>query len=287
MRKTGAAPTLFVLFLSAVLIETLSVDLARAFPNEIEYKTPPIVTIHSPVNNATFTVDNVLLDFTVTRPDYWLFHGGYAAQQILKSVNYQLDGKQYDPIPVNSTLESPFEYSLKLTNLTDGEYSLRVYAYASGWVIQMNGFYEYEVPINSSSDMIYFTVDTTPPKIAVLSLEEKTYYTSNVQLNFTVNELTTQIKYSLDGQENVTIAGNKTLTNLFYGEHNITVFATDEVGNIGASETINFTVAVPEPEPEPFPTIPVAAVSAVLIAAVAAGLVLFTRRRRRKEAQQK
>ena len=41
----------------------------------------------------------------------------------------------------------------------------------------------------------------------------------------------------------------------------------------------------PEPEPEPFPTVPVAAVSAVSIAAVIAGLV-FSRRRRQKEAKQ-
>jgi len=280
VRRTAAAVTLVVVFLSAALTGTWFVNLAKAFPNEIEYKTPPIISIHSPVNNATFSVNNVLLDFTVTKPDYWLFHGGYAAQQILKNVNYQLDGKQYDQIPANSTLESPFDYAVNLTNLTDGEHSLKVYAYASGWVIQMNGFFEYEVSINSSSDMVNFTVDTTPPRIAVLSSEKKTYYTSKVPLNFTVNELTTQIKYSLDGQENVTIAGNKTLTNLPYGEHNITVFATDEAGNAGASETVNFTVE----KTESFPALPVAAVS-VAVALGAAGLMVYHKKHKRSLVQ--
>jgi Bacterial Ig domain len=145
-----------VLLLSQGLFVLRLIGLAEAIQPEIEYKTPPIVTINSPVNNETFSGDTVTLRFTVTKPDGWLVHGGYAAQQILKSVNYQLDGEFSDQIIVNSTLEVPFNYSLNLTNLTDGIHALRVYAYASGWVIQMNGFYEYEVPINSSSPMVYF-----------------------------------------------------------------------------------------------------------------------------------
>ena len=136
----------------------LSISLAEALQPEIEYKMPPIISVYSPVNNDTFSTNNVPISFTVTKPDNWLIHGGYAAQQILKSVNYQLDGKFSDLILVNSTLESPFDYSLNLTNLTDGIHSLKVYAYASGWVLQMNGFYEYEMPINSSSEMVYFSV---------------------------------------------------------------------------------------------------------------------------------
>jgi hypothetical protein len=152
-----------VLALTLILVLLLSagkwlVSLTEAIPPEIEYKSPPIITIHSPANNATFTVNTVPLRFTVTKPDNWLVHGGYEAQQILKSVNYQLDGKFSENIPVNSTLELPFDCSLNLANLTDGVHSLKVFAYASGWVIQMNGFYEYEVPINSSSEIIYFTV---------------------------------------------------------------------------------------------------------------------------------
>jgi hypothetical protein len=112
----------------------LSISLAEALQPKIEYKMPPIISVHSPVNNDTFSMNNVPLSFTVTKPDNWLIHGGYAAQQILKSVNYQLDGKFSDLILVNSTLESPFDYSLNLTNLTDGVHSLKVYAYASGWV---------------------------------------------------------------------------------------------------------------------------------------------------------
>ena len=162
MKKAVVAIALILALLITATSGTVFVNLAKALPPEIEYKTPPIILVHSPVNNDTFSVNSVLLNFTVTKPDYWLTHGGYAAQQILKSINYQLDEKYYDQIRVNSTLASPFDYSVNLTNLTDGLHSLKVHAYASGWVIQMNGFYEYEVPINSSSDIVYFTVDSSP-----------------------------------------------------------------------------------------------------------------------------
>jgi hypothetical protein len=62
-----------------------------------------------------------------------------------------------------------------------------------------------------------------PPKISILSPENKTYAESNVTLTFTVNKQVTWIGYSLDNQAQVTITGNITLTNLPIGLHNITV----------------------------------------------------------------
>jgi len=50
----------------------------------------------------------------------------------------------------------------------------------------------------------------------------------------------------LDGQENVTIAGNTTLVGLSSGVHNVTVYACDDAGNVGSLETLTFTVAKPE-----------------------------------------
>jgi hypothetical protein len=58
--------------------------------------------------------------------------------------------------------------------------------------------------------------------------------------------------YSLDGQETITITGNTTIAGLTNGLHNVTVYAKDTFENMGASETIYFSVAQPEPtEPEP------------------------------------
>ncbi|HUK84941.1 MAG TPA: hypothetical protein VLU95_03670 [Candidatus Acidoferrum sp.] len=46
------------------------------------------------------------------------------------------------------------------------------------------------------------------PNITNLSVENTTYSTGNVPLNFIVNENITQAAYSLDEQTNTTIAGN-------------------------------------------------------------------------------
>jgi hypothetical protein len=99
-----------------------------------------------------------------------------------------------------------------------------------------------------------------------------------VPLDFTVNETASQITYSLDGQENVTAAGNMTLTQLSNGAHNVTVYAADEAGNMGASETATFTVAVPEP----FPTVPVAAASVAAVAVVGVVLLVYFKKRKKE-----
>jgi hypothetical protein len=80
----------------------------------------------------------------------------------------------------------------------------------------------------------------------------------------------------------VTIAGNITLTNLSYGEHNITLFVSDELGNTGASETVYFSVEAPQPEPkpEPFPTALVIA-SVITVSVVGIGLLVYFKKRKR------
>jgi hypothetical protein len=84
------------------------------------------------------------------------------------------------------------------------------------------------------------------------------------------------VGYSLDGQDNVTVTGNTTITGLTSGLHNVTVCARDEFGNTGASGTIYFTIAK---EPEPFPTTLVATASAASVAIIGIGLLVYFRKR--------
>jgi len=86
------------------------------------------------------------------------------------------------------------------------------------------------------------TSDITAPAISILSPENKTYATSSIPLTFTVNEATSWIGYSLDSQENVTIAGNTTLTGLLEGTYSLVIYANDTVGNMGSSSTVCFTI---------------------------------------------
>ena len=123
--------------------------------------------------------------------------------------------------------------------------------------------------------------DGTAPEVTVASPENQTYYTTDVALNFSVNEPFSSMYYEIDGEGAVDISGNMTLTGLSYGVHNLTVYATDASGNTGTSEPIAFTVAE---EPEPFPA------STVVVASTAVAIVIgvslaayFTQKRRIKK----
>jgi len=102
-----------------------------------------------------------------------------------------------------------------------------------------------------SFDIVDGTV-TIPPTISILSPRNTTYTTSSVPLNFTVNVLTSWIGYSLDGQANVTVSGNTTLTGLSGGIHSVTVCANDTSGNMGSSDQVCFTIFIGEKTPHVF-----------------------------------
>jgi len=125
-----------------------------------------------------------------------------------------------------------------------------------------------------------YLLQTTPPKISLLSPLNQTSSNSNVSLIFTVDKMVNWTGYSLDGKDNMTVPGNTTLIELSSGSHEITVYGNDTFGNMGSSETIIFTI------PGLFPFVPVAAVALVAVVAACAGLLLLTRRKRHKEAKQ-
>lgn len=123
--------------------------------------------------------------------------------------------------------------------------------------------------------MLYFTTDPVSPAIEILSPENKTYYASDLQLDFTVSEVFHNASYVLDGQS-VVVTENFTLSDLPFEDHSLTVYAYDTAGNIGASNTIAFAV-------EPFPTtLVVASVSAVAVI-VAMGLFVCSKKPQRSK----
>jgi len=107
-----------------------------------------------------------------------------------------------------------------------------------------------ETHLHPASIMTVGHPDIMSPTISILSPENKTYTTSSVSLSFTVDRATSWIGYSLDGQSNVTITGNTTLTGLSDGIHTVTVYANDTAGNMGYSETVYFTVDTVSPRIE-------------------------------------
>ncbi len=120
---------------------------------------------------------------------------------------------------------------------------------------------------------MHVPVDPVAPYIEILLPENKTYGTSSVSLNFTIDEATSWIGYSLDGKENVTIGGNTTIVGLSDGSHDIVVHAKDFAGNNIISEAMYFSIKT---QTEPFPILIVAPIVIILVVG-AALLVFFTK----------
>jgi N-acetylneuraminic acid mutarotase len=114
-----------------------------------------------------------------------------------------------------------------LHNIESGPHSIRVYANDS-------------LGNMGVSNTVYFTIDTQGPRITIFSPLNITYNSANVQVTFTVNENSTWT-YSLDGKEPVPIIGNITLPGMPQGQHHLTVYAIDELGNT-SEQTIYFTI---------------------------------------------
>jgi hypothetical protein len=124
-----------------------------------------------------------------------------------------------------------------------------------------------------------FGYGTIPPVVDLLSPENQMYNVTSVSLNFTVNKEASWMGYSLDCQDNVTVFGNTTMTEMVNGLHNVTVYAMDEFENIGASATVFFSVELPQPESFPTALVAVASVAAVVV--VGAGLLVYFKKRKR------
>jgi N-acetylneuraminic acid mutarotase len=118
-----------------------------------------------------------------------------------------------------------------------------------------------------------FGYGTIPPVIDVVSAVNQTYNASSVSLDFMLNKPVVWMGYSLDGQDNVTVTGNTTLSGLTNGLHNITVYAKDEFENTGTSETISFSIEAPFP-------ITLAVTSVAIAAVVGVSLLVYFKKRK-------
>jgi len=185
------------------------------------------------------------------------------------------------------TLIGEFWANITLPNLTEGNHNITTYyGYQFSGTASNPSSKRYSVSAYSTVEFTVKNKDVTPPEITVESPTQNTTYTNEVQLSFILNEAATQVNYSIDGNENVTIHGNNhnvTLVDLTEGTHNITVYAEDKEGNIGASKTITFNIAAPKPEP--FPTLTIATIT--ISAIVVIGLLVYFKKHKHKNTTNK
>ncbi len=256
MKKTALALTLILALLASILVVTQTFDMAYGnFIPTSPDTIPPLISVISPTNK---TYENkVLLHLNITAVAYhqWINH-----------VAYTLDKQEH---VVYSGGIKHVNWSTTLEGLSEGTHILQVAASCkSYYVTSTSGGNPYYRIYGASSDAINFTV-VYPPEISIVSLENKTHKTNNIPLNFTVNEPVSKIEYCLDGQGNMTIAENATLTGLFDGLHNVTIYATDLDGHVGISETAYFIT-------DTFPTsLVMAFVITVAVVGVGSGLLLY------------
>jgi hypothetical protein len=178
---------------------------------------PPLITVSSPISSVYSTRD-VPLTFSVNEETSW--------------IGYSLDGQNNITISGNTSINA----------LSDGLHNLVVYANDTFGKMGVSGTIYFNVQI---------PVDTIPPTITITSPQETTYSTSNVFLEFTINDEVSWVGYSLDNKDNVTIIGNSLLSGLSGGSHTIVVYATDTGGNTGASDVVQFSVSIPSVDTTP------------------------------------
>ena len=134
---------------------------------------------------------------------------------------------------------------------------------------------EQYTPIGYGTPDPIYVLEHVPPTISVISPANLTSGNSTIPLIFRLDKRVSSECYSLDGQQNVTITGNTTLTGLSNGLHNITVYANDTYGNTGASQTAFFNVV----KPESFPTVTaIAIISVAAIVSISVGLLVYYRK---------
>lgn len=128
---------------------------------------------------------------------------------------------------------NPFSNSALIVSASNAPYASTQYI---RWILGRT------MPPNDIEPSVTIGNVVTAPTTSILSPEDVTYNVTSVPLTFTVDQPTSWMGYSLDGQSNITISGNTTLTGLTDGVHNVVVFANNTLNVMGVSTTTVFTI---------------------------------------------
>ena len=140
-------------------------------------------------------------------------------------------------------------------------------------------------PTNINEQYTPIGYGTIQPQISLLLPQFEVYNSSTISLDFSVDKPCIELSYSLDGKDNITIAGNTTITGLDNGNHTLTIYAKDSFGNFG-NQTISFTIESPQTAFFGNPIIIVAIAVPIVIVFLIGGLLLFRRHRKTSNLKQ-
>jgi hypothetical protein len=192
--------------------------------------TPPSVIVNSPMN-ITYATFSIPVNATVIDASG------------VSTVLAEVDGSNN----VTLVLQGGFYVNNTVSFTPDGSHQVRIYANDT-W------------GNTNSTQIVHFTVDTTPPYLISYSPTNHTFQmTNNVDINFRVNDTTSGVNtggvvFKVDGSPvSPTISGsdvngwtfNFTATGLLYEWHNASITVPDEAGNTAAWYVEFATTPVP------------------------------------------
>ena len=158
-------------------------------------------------------------------------------------------------VTVTETNEDTITFSLyndtttvNSTSFTDGTRNIN-------WTSLSDGNYTYNVTVNdtvgnsNTTATRTITLDTTAPNVTINVPESKTYTTSSIDFNVTLNEDGGIVQYTLDGGvNNVSMSTtdnreyNATNSSIADGSYTFQVYANDTAGNRNDTENITFSI---------------------------------------------
>lgn len=245
---------------------------------------PPEIIIHTP-QNGSFYPKNFNLTFDIIVPKT----NGDKSLDAVTELYYkgswepsEIKITQYNEWGYQKNIVDNASFSIDLSHVRGGNLSITIYAVGVGTYIvdqylKDNTWYSYRETFKMNSfSTVSFTKDVVSPSISFLSPPNRTYFESDVELDFAVNEPVSEVSYCLDGTQNQTIMDSLTLTDLKEGAHNVTLYAADLAGNAAAPKTLFFNVDLPEPFPTTFVIVPVITVSVFSL-----GLIVNFKKRKR------
>lgn len=276
-----------VLLFSAA--ETLFVKSTLANPYHREAKgtkvppptgtQPPAIIIHTPQNGSYYS-KNLNLTFDVIIPNT---NGDKSISAVIE-LYYKASWESNEiAVTQKNFFEESTSFSIDLSGVSGGNHSITIYAVGQGSYNTREEFdaesytmiYYYEVFEMTGFSTVSFIKDVVSPRISFLSPQHGTYITSDVKLDFTVSEATSEIRYCVDGKENQTITDSLNLTGLAEGTHNVTLYAADLAGNIAEPKILLFDVDLPES----FPVSIIATASGASAAVVGVCLLVYFKKR--------
>jgi len=316
MKKTALALAAIML---SVAVACPTVEIAAAnpipYPDTPSTELPTLIS-RTPENYSDYYADNTFkLDFIIIQPESWdSYYRGFIPIIGSYGMRVYLDGNATWNLQRSPRSNTVTDYAAVFSNLTDTEHVVQIvvearasymgYHTRDGETIttgRTNNTYITQTvhfQLEPDSKTVSFQKDPQvvsrdpypdpPTPVPIMISPQNTSYTTDsinqftLPLSFTINATASWTGYSLDNQSRITVHGNSTLSELSFGSHNITLFASGTFGNMGISNTTCFSI---EPTTIPgamlnlefFPTLVIASASVIAVAAI--GVLVYFKKR--------